>query len=150
MAYDVRLIATADPGSLETSVAQPAQSSKFLAEALEQAERMVTQPGHAEAVVYTRSSGGDPETEIARCSATSGWSSAAITPASWWSRLSMPTREKLKADPYGDVPRETWHEIAEAGGAVVGIRRPGGEGAPSALRLPKDIADFIDSERPRL
>ncbi|NKX52231.1 hypothetical protein HER39_16980, partial [Arthrobacter deserti] len=118
MAYDVRLTAAADSG-LETSGGEPAQSSSSLAEALEQAERMAARPGPAEAVVYDvpeGAGGGSAGTEIARYSAGGGWTSEAITPASWWAGLSQPTKEKLKSDPYGEVPPEVWDELAAAGG----------------------------------
>ncbi|MFD1212643.1 hypothetical protein ACFQ36_11405 [Arthrobacter sp. GCM10027362] len=149
MGYDVKLTGTAGAGDPEAEGRQT-QFSESLAEALEQAERMAAQPGQAEAVVYDRSHGGGAGTEIARYSAAGGWSSEVITPAFWWSRLSMPTKEKLKADPYGAVGAEMWREIAEAGGAVIGIGRPGREGGTAGLRLPKDLADFVESERPKL
>ncbi|NKX55747.1 hypothetical protein [Arthrobacter mobilis] len=148
MGYDVKLMGTAG-GSGEADAGQ-AQFSESLAEALEQAERMAAQADRGEAVIYDRAHGSGAGTEIARYSASGGWSSEAITPVSWWSRLSMPTKEKLKTDPYGDVGSEMWREIAEAGGPVIGIPRPGSGGGGSAFRLPREIADFVESERPKL
>jgi hypothetical protein len=151
MAYRIELRGTAGSDSARPADWSAAGSGDSLAGALAQAERLVAGSDQAEAVVYDSPAdppGGPAGTEIARYSAAAGWTSEVITPAAWWARLSMPTREKLRADPYGEVPPEAWGEVCEAGGAVLGAR-PGAEGE-SGRRLPKGLAGFVESLRPKL
>jgi len=149
MGYRIELTGSTGPGASRTPDGQAAGPHESLAEAVARAEQLAAQAGQGEAVVY-REQDTLPGSEVARFSPGGGWSSEAITPASWWARLSLPTKEKLKAHPRADLPREVWDEIAEAGGAVLGVRRPGPEAGSEGLRLPADLAGFIESEQPKL
>src|SRR4051794_29416395 len=117
MNYLIEFRGTAGPDGAPASGGQAKGSSASLAGAVEQAERMAAQSGEGEAVISRepdKGSGGPAGAEIARYSADGGWRSEAITPASWWARLSLPTKEKLKAHPRAELPREVWDEIFEA------------------------------------
>src|SRR3954465_13569056 len=99
MNYSIEFLGTAGADDAPASGGQATGSSASLAGAVEQAERMVAQSGQGEAVISRepdKASGGRAGAEIARYSADGGWRSEAITPASWWARLSLPTKEKLK------------------------------------------------------
>jgi hypothetical protein len=153
MNYSIEFLGTAGADDAPASGGRTTGSSASLAGAVEQAERLVAQSGQGEAVISRepdKASGGRAGAEIARYSADGGWRSEAITPASWWARLSLPTKEKLKAHPRAELPREVWDEVSEAGGAVIGARRPGPDAGASDQKLPADLADFIESEQPKL
>jgi hypothetical protein len=146
--YTVKLITTVEPGSAGAPDDHAAKHFESIREAAAHAEQLAAPAGNTTAV-FDESAGPGTGAEVARYSQASGWSSDAITPAAWWAKLSMPTKEKLKLDPYGDIDGEAWREVAEAGGVFLGAARPDPSGG-SSFRLPQQLADFVDSERPRL
>src|SRR3954452_6625338 len=110
MGYRIELTGSTDPGASRTPGGQAAGPHESLAEAMARAEQLAAQAGQGEAVIY-REQDAPAEAEVARFSAGGGWKSEAIPPASWLARLALPTKEKLKAHPRGELPREVGDEI---------------------------------------
>lgn len=152
MGYHIEYSGTANPEKPPVSDWHRTGAGDSLSEAKETAERMLPQLGAAEATIYddpsnsVRTHGG---TEVARYTKDGGWTSDVITPATWWSNLSAPTQEQLKANPHGDVAPGLWREISEAGGAVIGAYWPSLTKGPEGMQLPSHLADYVESVTPK-